>query len=397
MIATIHQPSSQIFYMFDKLLLLANGQLAYFGKCGQVVPFFESLGHTIAAHYNPADFMIERVKQKEETAKIVKAAKALIRNYPILSHSHHRGSNASACKHLLKLTKMESQTVSQATDWSLIGIEDDLTEHCHCHSSGNQQHSAHQHSTGHQHTNQPSGQQTAEPTDHHLHSSHHHCHHHFQKHHLNTLKESTECTNYDRKSLHEDSLCSELCCKRHCCKLIGRFIQDDDSGRSSWTETDRSSTATFSSSNSCSSSTEDVYSEVNFEIDKPTTNRVSTSLHEPLTVERSASDSRWPTSFLTQVDVLTRRNFCENRHRMLSRLNWIQTIGLGMNSSLLKVLILNNANHLSVCLIKTMLSCLLTGILSGLMWFQMNRLESTLNDIRGFLFFSTSYWMLFAW
>lgn len=31
------------------------------------------------------------------------------------------------------------------------------------------------------------------------------------------------------------------------------------------------------------------------------------------------------------------------------------------------------------------------------MWFQMNRLESTLNDLKGFLFFSTSYWMLFAW
>ena len=306
-IATIHQPASQIFYMFDKLLLLANGQLAYFGQSTHVVPFFECLGHTIAAHYNPADFMIERVKQKDEIAKIVKAAKSLIRNYPILSHSHHRGSNASNCKHLLKLTtgsKIESQT-----DW--IGIEDDLeTEHCHSHCT-----SAHPHASGQPAAadHQISQQQIGQPHG-------HHCH--FQKHHLNTLKESTVCTNYDR--LAEEGGCgSELCCKRHC-KLITRFIADDDSGRSSWTETDRSSTATFSSSNSCSSSTEDVYSEVNFEIDKPT-NRASTHLHE----FGASGDSRWPTSFLTQVDVLTRRNFCENRHRMLSKLNWIQTIGLG--------------------------------------------------------------------
>lgn len=316
-IATIHQPSSQIFYMFDKLLLLANGQLAYFGKSAHVVPFFECLGHTIAGHYNPADFMIERVKQKDEIAKIVKATKSLIRNYPILSHSHHRGSNASNCKHLLKLAKMESHTT---TDWSpLIGIEDDLVEaeHCHLHPS----------------TAQPL---TAEPGDQQQSNHQPHCLP-FQKHHLNTLKESTECTNYDRKSLLNGEAadgglcepgCNPGCCKRHC-KLLTRFIhQDDDSGRSSWTETDRSSTATFSSANSRSSSTEDVYSEVNyFEIDKPT-NRAAASLHEQ-PFERTGGDSRWPTSFLTQVDVLTRRNFCENRHRMLSKLNWIQTIGLG--------------------------------------------------------------------
>lgn len=64
MIATIHQPSSQLFYMFDKLLLLANGQLAYFGKSTHVVPFFEGLGYTISAHYNPADMMMEKIKQK---------------------------------------------------------------------------------------------------------------------------------------------------------------------------------------------------------------------------------------------------------------------------------------------------------------------------------------------
>lgn len=328
-IATIHQPSSQIFYMFDKLLLLANGQLAYFGRSTHVVPFFECLGHTIAAHYNPADFMIERVKQKDEIPKIVKAAKNLIRSYPILSHSHHRGSNASACKHLLKLTasKMEQ---SQTTDWSLIGMEDDLeaAEHVHCHH--------HSHSLSNQPPSGTNQSQQATATEHATEQqqligqpNQHHCQHPFQKHHLYTLKESEgECTNnYDRKSIHEneraDSVCfSELCCKRnYCCKLL--TIQDDDSGRSSWTETDRSSTATFSSNNSCSSSTEDVYSEVNFEMDK-LANRANSNLHE-----QPLSDSRWPTSFLTQVDVLTRRNFCENRHRMLSKLNWIQTIGLG--------------------------------------------------------------------
>ena len=301
-IATIHQPSSQMFFMFDKLLLLANGQLAYFGKSNHVVPFFEGLGYTISAHYNPADIMMEKIKQKDELTKIVKAAKNLIKNYSILSHSHHRGSNASNCKHLLKLTnKIESQT----TDWSLIGMEDDL-EHEH-------------------HLNNTSSQTENES------NRNHHCHH-FHKHHLNTLNETTECTNYNKNMSNHTDLCLDPCCKRGC-KLLARSIHDDDSGRSSWTETDRSSTATFSSSNSCSSSTcstEDVYSEVNFEIEpnqqpNKLTNRTNSNLHEP----PSDSHCKWPTSFFTQVDVLTRRNFCETRHRMLSKLNWIQTIGLG--------------------------------------------------------------------
>ena len=368
-IATIHQPSSQLFYIFDKLLLLANGQLAYFGKSTHVVPFFEEgLGYSISPHFNPADFMMEKVKQKDEIPKIIIAAKNLIKNYSILNHNHHRGSNASNCKQLLKLTtatttnKIESQT-----DWSLIGIEDDLEEHCNSNNNNSNSVSTTQTENSQQNTDNLLANQNQ-------HNCHHHFHHH-QKHHLNTLKESIECKTYANKnsSLNENErtdLCfNELCCKRNC-KFVIKSLHDDDSGRSSWTETDRSSTATFSSNNSCSSSTEDVYSEVNFEIlNKLTNSKTNSNLNN----EQPASEhhhhhhftTKWPTSFLTQVDVLTRRNFCETKHRMLSKLNWIQTIGL--------------------------------GVLSGLMWFQMSRLESTLNDLKGFLFFSTSYWMLFAW
>ncbi len=40
MICTIHQPSSQVFSMFDKVLLMAEGKMAYLGDLDLCYNFF---------------------------------------------------------------------------------------------------------------------------------------------------------------------------------------------------------------------------------------------------------------------------------------------------------------------------------------------------------------------
>ena len=58
-ICTIHQPSSEIFELFDKLCLLAEGRLAYLGDLTSANEFFESQGYHVPSNYNPADFYIK--------------------------------------------------------------------------------------------------------------------------------------------------------------------------------------------------------------------------------------------------------------------------------------------------------------------------------------------------
>ncbi|XP_046816687.1 protein white isoform X1 [Vespa crabro] len=58
-IATLHQPSSELFTLFDKILLMAEGRVAFMGTTTQVCDFFKTLGAACPSNYNPADYFIQ--------------------------------------------------------------------------------------------------------------------------------------------------------------------------------------------------------------------------------------------------------------------------------------------------------------------------------------------------
>mmetsp|Transcript_11933 Transcript_11933/g.11934 ORF Transcript_11933/g.11934 Transcript_11933/m.11934 type:complete len:156 (+) Transcript_11933:492-959(+) len=81
-IATIHQPSSSTFALFDRLILLMDGHLIYQGKADQAVNYFQGLGFKIPTYANPADFFLQEFyvpfyKKKEDLEKL----ELLIRGY----------------------------------------------------------------------------------------------------------------------------------------------------------------------------------------------------------------------------------------------------------------------------------------------------------------------------
>ncbi|RXG59133.1 Protein white [Armadillidium vulgare] len=77
-ISTIHQPSSEVFALFDRVLLLAEGRLAFLGFTSDGLKFFSRLGKTCPFMYNPADFFISslaiRPGEEEESEKFLHEA-----------------------------------------------------------------------------------------------------------------------------------------------------------------------------------------------------------------------------------------------------------------------------------------------------------------------------------
>ena len=58
-ILTIHQPSSELFGLFDKLLLMAEGRVAFLGTPNEAATFFTQMNAPCPTNYNPADFYVQ--------------------------------------------------------------------------------------------------------------------------------------------------------------------------------------------------------------------------------------------------------------------------------------------------------------------------------------------------
>ncbi|KAK4035837.1 ABC transporter G family member 21 isoform X3 [Daphnia magna] len=278
-VLTVHQPSSQIFYMFDRLLLLCNGQTAYFGDTKKVVDFFKHIGLPIEPHYNPADFILEQVKGTAETQGRIITAYRETRSDPDLAEQ-------------LLMAVGVGGTTSTST------IYENYLDGLHASNLDPAQPPS------------PTADYTCQGNEWHLTSP-------------SSPTRSVEL----RLTIEKGVPC-----------VYNKITkEEEDSGRSSWSDNQSHASHSTQASSGCHSSPAE------FHWDEST---------------------KWPTSFWTQFKVLSRRNFTVTRPRMLSRLNWIQTLGL--------------------------------GLMSGLLWFRVDRKEETLTNIQGWMFFSTTYWMLFA-
>ncbi|KAH8724804.1 ATP transporter [Phaeosphaeriaceae sp. PMI808] len=101
-IASIHQPSTTTFELFDKLMLLSRGKVAYNGSITEVKDYFAGLGHEMPLYMNPAEFVIQLVNtdfSRDET-----------KSSQQLSHIHTSWTNSSAAASISQAITSSTKT-----------------------------------------------------------------------------------------------------------------------------------------------------------------------------------------------------------------------------------------------------------------------------------------------
>ncbi|KAF9046944.1 hypothetical protein BDZ89DRAFT_1155194 [Hymenopellis radicata] len=79
-IMTLHQPRSEVFFMLDRVALLAQGKMLYTGKVDEAVGWFEGMDAVgkMEDHVNPADFLIGAAAIDSRTGEAERESRARV-------------------------------------------------------------------------------------------------------------------------------------------------------------------------------------------------------------------------------------------------------------------------------------------------------------------------------
>jgi energy-coupling factor transporter ATP-binding protein EcfA2 len=79
-VMTIHQPRSEIWGLFDRLVLLAEGCSIYTGPANPSISHFERLGHKLPPFMNPAEYLIDLTAVDTRRPELETASRARVQS-----------------------------------------------------------------------------------------------------------------------------------------------------------------------------------------------------------------------------------------------------------------------------------------------------------------------------
>ncbi|XP_049456395.1 ATP-binding cassette sub-family G member 8 [Epinephelus fuscoguttatus] len=82
---SVHQPRSDIFQLFDLVVLLSSGSAVYCGAACDMVPYFTALGYPCPRYCNPSDFYVDLIsidrRSPEQEAKCLERSGVLAEQF----------------------------------------------------------------------------------------------------------------------------------------------------------------------------------------------------------------------------------------------------------------------------------------------------------------------------
>jgi hypothetical protein len=73
-VMTIHQPRSEMWHLFDNIVLLSQGSCVYSGDTASCVAYFVGLGYVLPPFVNPSEFLIDLAAVDSRSAELEKAS-----------------------------------------------------------------------------------------------------------------------------------------------------------------------------------------------------------------------------------------------------------------------------------------------------------------------------------
>ncbi|CAG8596605.1 3958_t:CDS:2, partial [Racocetra fulgida] len=118
-IASIHQPSTETYSLFDKLCLIGRGHTLYFGNRENATSYFEGLGHVCPPYANPADHYLRLINSDFMVDKT--EAEKHIDNF-IVSYEQSKAHSTTLAE-IRNITKPNMYLKSRSTSRYALGYK----------------------------------------------------------------------------------------------------------------------------------------------------------------------------------------------------------------------------------------------------------------------------------
>ncbi|XP_037826696.1 ATP-binding cassette sub-family G member 1-like [Lucilia sericata] len=124
-VCTIHQPSSNIYNLFNQIYVMSRGYCTYQGSPGRTVDYLKSVGLECPAYHNPADFLLECVNGDYGDYTDSLAQAALL---PQWRHDYYDEQSVSSTLHNVQIVRM-SDTSRQFEDKKSLSLSNAVNKH----------------------------------------------------------------------------------------------------------------------------------------------------------------------------------------------------------------------------------------------------------------------------